>query len=231
MPPDVTPSPALEANTGGTERSQIMAFVTDAETETALREGLMDTMPHGFEVRRGGVHTAITYLQNSPTPFILVVDVSGEEQPIIALADLAEVADPDVRVLMIGTRQDLDFYRRITRGLGASEYLYKPLVAEMVARYFAPFIAHKGAPSGLPGETARGGRVITVSGVSGGVGATTLAVNLAWHFAVEARRHTVLLDPDMYNGTAALLLDAKISPGLQPIACSFWPASRARPSQ
>ena len=45
-----------------------------------------------------------------------------------------------------------------------------------------------------------GGRAIAITGVRGGVGATTIAVNLSWHFGVGMRRHTVLLDPDPHLG-------------------------------
>ena len=62
-----------------------------------------------------------------------------------------------------------------------------------------------------------GGRVVTVTGARGGTGASTIAANLAWHFGVEARRHTVLLDADLHRGTAAMLLGAKIGPGLRTV--------------
>jgi len=51
--------------------------------------------------------------------------------------------------------------------------------------------------------------------VRGGVGATTIAIHLAWLFAVEARRHTLLLDPDLHLGTTAMMLDSKTSAGLR----------------
>jgi pilus assembly protein CpaE len=60
-----------------------------------------------------------------------------------------------------------------------------------------------------------GGRAITITGVRGGVGSTTLAVNLAWHFGVSMRRHTVLVDPDLHLGMAAFLLNIQPGPGLR----------------
>ena len=112
---------------------------------------------------------------------------------------------------MIGELSSLDFYREVTRGLGALEYLSKPLNRDMVGRHFAPLIV--GRTPIL--ETGQGGRVVSITGVRGGVGATTLAVNLAYHFGITADRHTVLLDPDLHLGTAAMLLDAPAGPGLR----------------
>ena len=60
-----------------------------------------------------------------------------------------------------------------------------------------------------------GGRAIAITGVRGGVGATTIAVNLAWHFGVTMRRHTVLLDPDTHLGATAFLLNIQPGPGLR----------------
>jgi pilus assembly protein CpaE len=64
-------------------------------------------------------------------------------------------------------------------------------------------------------ETLQGGRVVTITGVRGGVGATTIAANLAWYLGKRANRHTVLLDADVYRGTCALLLNAKSGSGLR----------------
>jgi pilus assembly protein CpaE len=64
-------------------------------------------------------------------------------------------------------------------------------------------------------QDLNGGRVITITGARGGVGATSIATSLAWHFGVMRSRHTVLLDPDLHTGTAALYLDAPTGPGLR----------------
>ena len=66
--------------------------------------------------------------------------ISGEEQALKALADLAHVVEPDVCVLVIGELEGLEFYREITRGLGAADYLPKPLARDLVARHFGAFI-------------------------------------------------------------------------------------------
>jgi len=212
MPPDgVLLAESPTAETQRPDRPLIIAFVGDQATETVLREGMLEAVPQGFEIRRGTVRAAIAALKKMATPHTLIVDVSGEDQPLSALSDLSEVVEPDVRVLVIGDRDDLNFYRQITRGLGVGEYLYQPLMRDMVARYFGQLIQR----SGLLPEGGQGGRVVTVTGARGGTGASTIAANLAWHFGVEERRHTVLLDADLHRGTAAMLLGATTGPGLR----------------
>ena len=109
------------------DRPQLMTFLADAHTEAAVRDGLADLLLETADMRRGGIRTAVTALQKITTPRILVVDVSGEDEPLAALASLSEVVEPDVCVLVVGDIHDITFYREVTRGLGAMEYLAKPL--------------------------------------------------------------------------------------------------------
>ena len=212
MPDDLAPSARTEdAASGRPERVPLLAFLADAESELVMREVLVEAAPCGMVVRRGNVRQAITALQKMPTPKTLIIDVSGEEQPLTALADLSDVVEPDVRVLVIGDLENVNFYRQVTRGLGALEYLYKPLTRDMVARHFGPLLSSDRTVT----EAVHGGRVVTITGTRGGSGASTIAALLAWYFGVLARRHTVLLDPDLHLGTAALLLDAKTGSGLR----------------
>jgi pilus assembly protein CpaE len=210
--PDRLAPAAAQASAPAADRAPLIAFVTDAESDAILRETLLAEMGEGAEVRRGDIVAATKALKRSSTPMALVVDVSGVDQPLTALEELALVVEPDVRVLVIGERQDAAFYRQLTRGLGVLEYLFKPLSQEMVARHLLPYLRQGSTQRDMH---LRGGRVITVTGVRGGVGATTIAANLAWHLGEEARRHTVLYDADLHAGASALLLGARTTNGLR----------------
>jgi pilus assembly protein CpaE len=217
MPPEdgrmnlaaVVPPPDQSA--GRHDRPSLIGFVTDRETDEAMREGLAEATSETLDLRRGGVRAAISAMQKTATPRVLIVDITGEEQPLSALGELSHVVEPDVCVLVVGEVEHADFYREITRGLGAAEYLTKPVTREKVLRHFGPFA--QGSAFAAP--TMLGGRAIAVTGVRGGVGATTIAVNLAWHFGVGMRRHTVLLDPDTHLGATAFLLNIQPGPGLR----------------
>jgi pilus assembly protein CpaE len=193
------------------DRPDIVAFVRDAETEAVLRDGLSDAATHGIEFHRTGIRGAVDILRKTPTPRVVVVDVSGEPRPLTALEDMSDVVEPDVHVLLIGEFNDVNFYRHATRILGVMEYLFKPITRDMVARHFGPIIQNRARRP----ESSQGGRVVTITGVRGGVGASTIAVNLAWHFGKRANRHTVLFDADLYRGSCALLLNAKPGSGLR----------------
>lgn len=212
------PEAPLASSVGGAEpvgragRMPLLCFTTDAETEAALRQGLGEaaTAP-GAAFRRGDIQAAIGALRGMPTPVTLVVDVSGHAQPFAAIEDLAQVVEPGARVLVVGDREDLGFYRHLTRGMGILDYLYKPLTAPMVAEHFGALMGARRAPE----AAARGGRLISVTGARGGVGASTIAASLAWQLANEAKRHVVALDADLHRGTLALLLGAEAGTGLR----------------
>ena len=192
-------------------RIPVVAFLRDKDTEAVMREVLADLLRDGGQVRRGTIADAKTGLQQMDTPGALIVDVSAERDPFAALEDLAQFVEPGVRVLVVGERADMEFYRQVTRGLGVLEYLCKPVNRDQISREFLPWIMGRG-PSDV---TARGGRIIAVSGVRGGVGATTVAVNLAVELAERRRHHTLLLDADLQGGTGGLMLANEAEGGLR----------------
>ena len=194
------------------DRPPLAGFISDAKSEDAIREGLQDLTTEALDLRRGGIRAAIAAMQRQATPKILIVDVSGEERPLSALGDLANTVEPDVCVLVIGEIDHVDFYREVTRSMGASEYLAKPLTRDAVTRHFGGFL---GGQVRQGQDVALGGRAVSVTGVRGGVGATTIAVNLAWNLGVAMHRHTVLVDPDIHLGAAAFLLNVQPGVGLR----------------
>lgn len=203
------PRPATAAAGAEADRLPLLAFLTDEESEAMLRAGLVEALD-AITIRRGGVRTAIRALERERTPRILVIDLSGEENPVGALDALAAVCEPDVTVLAIGENGDINFYREVTQDLGITEYIAKPLTRENVARLFGRRVA------GLSdGPAHRGGRVVAVCGVRGGVGATTIAVNLAVQLAETTRGHTGLLDLNLRGGTTAMMLGLRSTAGLR----------------
>ena len=191
-------------------RLPLLAFVADDDTEAALRGGFLNTV-EGVEIRRGTIMHAIKHLAKEPTPRALVVDITGVVNPIYELENLASICTPDVRVLVVGDDADVGFYRELVRNMGVAEYLHKPLTRDHVARLFVPQIAGVATDTHAP----RGGSVITVCGVRGGVGTTTVAVNLALQLTSATRGHVALLDMHLRQGTAALMLGVKAVGGLR----------------
>jgi pilus assembly protein CpaE len=202
--PDATRGTAITA----ADRPALMVFVSDEASEAAIRGGLGDIL--GAQMRRGTVRSAVKSLEKETTPRVLIVDISGVDDPFAALDDLATVCTPDVRVLVVGERTEIGFYRDITRNVGVHEYLHKPLTRDNVARLFGPHVQGSGESS-----QDRGGQVTIVCGAHGGVGSTTVAVNLAIELEEVTRSHVALLDLHLRGGAAAMMLGAKVTSGLR----------------
>jgi pilus assembly protein CpaE len=196
---------------GAPDRTQVIAFLVDEQSEAALRGGL-SALVEDLQVRRGGVAAATRAMEREPTPRVLIVDVAGIADPTAELEALAAVCEPDVRVLVVGDRDELPLYRRLTQELGVHEYIYKPLTRDHVARLFGPAIAGAVVDRDPVG---RGGRVVAVCSARGGAGATTIASNLALEIASATRGHVALVDLHLRGGTVGLSLGVKPGSGLR----------------
>ena len=145
--------------------------------------------------------TATKALDGTGSPNILVIDLSGVDFELAAMEALANVCEPNVRVIAVGERNDIVLYRRL-KSIGVAEYLYKPVTQE----YFEQALREvSGRASQRP--KARLGKLVAAVGAGGGVGTTTLSVNLASHLSTVSRRRVALLDLDLFSETTSLLLN------------------------
>jgi pilus assembly protein CpaE len=191
-------------------RPALLAFAADAETERMLRECLAPLALGQGEIMRGGIAKAIEYLGSQRSPNTLIVDVSGVDLPVSQIRALEEVCEPGVRVVAIGNRNEIGLYRDLMQA-GVAEYVVKPLNAQLLSRALS-------TGTGVGGVSPihlKLGRMVAVIGARGGVGTTTLAVNLAWHLANRQSRRVALVDLDLQNGDCALALNIKPTSGLR----------------
>src|SRR5271167_2044517 len=191
-------------------RAPLQAFVADAETERVLHECLAQQAVADGTIARGGIARAIETLRVERSPNILIVDISGVDLPVSQVHDLAEVCEPGVTVIAIGNRNEIGLYRDLLHA-GVTDYIVKPLTPQLIAR-------------ALNQRTGRGeattiqkklGTMTALIGARGGVGTTTIAVNLAWHLANRHSRRVALVDLDLQNGDCALALNIKAAPGMR----------------
>lgn len=193
------------------ERALFAGFVHDDQTLQAIRIAFAPAFPAGVNLYRRSFAETVEFLSGTVTPRTILVDISGEEQPLTAMHQLEAVVDAGTCVLIIGEERSVSFYRGLVRTMGVSEYLPKPIEPAAAARELLPWAI--GTTPVV--EPVRGGTVIAVCGAAGGVGATTIATNLAWLTGGETRRHTILLDADLQRGSAALATNVPPSTGLR----------------
>lgn len=178
-----------------------LSYVLDEASEMAILRSFSNLGFDDTKVRRGGIDAAIADLATDASPRVLVVDVSGIADPMTAINRLADVCNPRTEVIVVGERNDIVLYRDL-KAAGVAEYFFKPLVSSVITRALNTLL------QGSPEVRLRTGKLVVTLGVRGGVGATTIATQLAWHLAEERQRRVLLLDLDMQSGDAALQLDA-----------------------
>lgn len=189
-------------------REPFAAYITDPETRTVLATFAEARGWPARSVHKGGITSAARTLWVAPPPEILVVDLSESSDPVEELRTLEQAFRRETRVIALGTDNDVTLYRRLIEA-GASDYLVKPVGLEDLDR------ALRLTARAPLDRTLTEGRVIGVVGARGGVGATTVAANIAWAVSSTFRRRSVLLDLDLQFGSSALLLDLQVGPGLR----------------
>jgi pilus assembly protein CpaE len=188
-------------------RLPLMAFV-DAETERVLQES--SVMLGRCVIMRGGIAKAIEYLSEQRSPHLLLVDISGIDLPLSQIQILADVCEPGTNVVAIGDHNDVGLYRDLVDA-GVSNYIVKPLTRELLTKALTPKVK-----SGEIGRVAlKLGKMVAFVGARGGVGATTLAANLAWHLANRQSRRVAFVDLDLQHGDCALLFNINTTPGFR----------------
>lgn len=189
---------------------KIVGFVGDDVTEAAVRSGLA-ALGTELDLRRGTIRQAIRYFEREAPGHGIIVDISGEENPQGVLDELARVCPPDVRVFVVGENTEISFYRLLVHDLGVSEYLPKPLTRDVVQRLLLSHFAAGAVETG--GQ--RGGHLVAVCGARGGVGTSSIALNLAYELMGTVKGHIALVDFHIQGGEVALMLSVKPGPGLR----------------
>ncbi|MEH6411929.1 MAG: AAA family ATPase [Hyphomonas sp.] len=149
-----------------------------------------------LEAVPGGIPAATAYMQQNPTPNLLIVESSAAAQQVLGEIDaLAEHCDENVQVMVVGVVNDIRLYRQLV-ARGVSEYLVPPFEPIQIIRAISNLFVDPDRPFV--------GKQISVIGAKGGVGSSTIAHNLAWALAENARVNTTLVDLDLSFGTTAL---------------------------
>ena len=197
-------------------RVSVQAFCETATTAAAVRSAAEDRRlgKAHLTVQMGGVATAIEAYRTVPTPNVIILETEGGSDILAGLDDLASVCDPGTRVVVFGTAHDAAPYRELVRR-GVSDYVIGPVVPLDVVRSVCSLFSAS--------EAVAVGRVIAVVGAKGGVGASTVAHNVAWAIARDLSLDSVVIDLDLAFGTAGL--DYNKDP-VQGIANAIFSADR-----
>ena len=194
----VASEPVITEHIAPAPRVSVQAFCETVETAAAV-QGAGEDRRLGkahLKIQMGGITAATEAYRSSPTPNVIVIETENRGNEILdGLDSLAEVCDAGTRVVVIGHINDVVLYRELVRR-GVNDYLIAPIGTIDVVRSICGLFS---AP-----DAKAVGRIIAVIGAKGGIGASTVAHNVAWAVARELRLDTVVVDLDLGFGTAGL---------------------------
>ncbi|MBV09133.1 AAA family ATPase [Rubinisphaera sp.] len=137
-------------------------------------------------------------------PDIALVAVDANRQAALDLIAKIRQQLPNCSILVASTSQDGPLILQAMRN-GAQEFLSIPLELEDFMSALDR-VRHANASGDGEGEV-RDSQVLTVAGVNGGVGSTSVAVNLASVLAQDKHNTVALIDLDLALGDADVWLD------------------------
>jgi pilus assembly protein CpaE len=156
-------------------------------------------------------------------PDVVLMDINMPDMDGIAATEQMSAKVPAAAVVMMSVQGEADYLRRSMLA-GAREFLVKPFSSDeltasirqvsarerdkMTRLTAVPVPAGKESGSGAgPSGSGELGQVIAVFSPKGGVGRTTVAVNLAVAAATELGRKVVIMDGSFQFGDVGVLLN------------------------
>jgi pilus assembly protein CpaE len=156
-------------------------------------------------------------------PDVVLMDINMPDMDGIAATEKLSAAVPTAAVVMMSVQGEADYLRRSMLA-GAREFLVKPFSSdELTASIRQVYTRERDKQSrmsampvmsGTPGGAATAsddgshdGQVIAIFSPKGGVGRTTVAVNLAVAAATELGKSVVLMDGSFQFGDVGVLLN------------------------
>src|ERR1700710_2625773 len=190
-------SPSADDHIAPAPRVSVQAFCETVETASAGQPPGEDRRlgKAHLKIQMGGMAAAIEAYRTAPTPNVIILETDGRGDILAGLDQLAAVCDAGTRVIVIGRLNDVTLYRELVRR-GVSDYAITPVSTIDVVRSVCGLFS---AP-----EAKAVGRVIAIVGAKGGVGASTIAHNVAWAIARDLALDSVVADLDLAFGTAGL---------------------------
>lgn len=174
------------------------------EPKKPVRESLskmLSSMGYLFLEAECSSYSALNDAIGVAIPDLVVIGIDEDHAQALALIRKIHGQLPDVAIMAVSSRNDGPTILETMRA-GAGEFLNSPVemsdLAEAVPRVCGAKI-HRAQNSTSS--------VIAVAGVTGGVGTTSLAVNVAAYLAQDPNNSVALVDLDLSVGDADIFLD------------------------
>jgi pilus assembly protein CpaE len=147
-------------------------------------------------------------------PDVVLMDINMPDMDGIAATEHLSAQVPSASVVMMSVQGEADYLRRSMLA-GAREFLVKPFSSDELTASIRQVYSREKEKAGRAAITlaartqdpTQEGQVVAVFSPKGGVGRTTIAVNLAVAAAQELGKNVTLVDASFQFGDVAVLLN------------------------
>ena len=147
-------------------------------------------------------------------PDVILMDINMPDMDGIAATERLSAQVPSAAVVMMSVQGEADYLRRSMLA-GAREFLVKPFSSDELTASIRQVYSREKEKAGRAAVTlaartqdpTQEGQVVAVFSPKGGVGRTTIAVNLAVAAGVELGKKVTLVDASFQFGDVAVLLN------------------------
>ena len=197
---------------------QIRVVIVDDIAET--REHLTKLLSFESDIEVAGAASSgeeALELTGKLQPDVLLMDINMPGMDGIATTERISATYPLTSIIMMSVQGEADYLRRSMLA-GAREFLVKPFSSDELTASIRQVHVREKQKRGrmvVPAQTgqssaessAKNGKIVTLFAPKGGVGRTTLAVNLAVAMAGEQRQAVTLVDGSFQFGDVGVLLN------------------------
>lgn len=181
-----------------------LAIVDPNDSTREVLKGMMLGMDMVWLEAESSRYEFFVDIVGQTTPDIGVISLDADPEKALRLMESLRESAPECSILVISSSSDGQLILRAMRA-GAKEFLNYPINLEDLVNA----LERIGAQRFGKGEgRSRGCNVIAIAGATGGVGSTSLAVNLGCTLAADERNSVALVDLDLSLGDADVFLDA-----------------------
>ncbi len=192
----------------------VVAILRSQESCNALKEASGTINGHRVSSQVGNLRDLLPGVAPTQAPDALLLEIDPHDpQDLRQLSEILTDRFPSIPVVVTAASVSLQDVRNLMH-LGVADFLPQPFNQEDLRTAIDRTVSMRRSHG--EGESASGGKVISLLKGGGGVGATTLAVHAACVLATDKSfpARVALFDLDVQFGTAALYLDLDTRVGL-----------------
>ena len=179
------------------EISSVILEIKNLKVREDLREVVSSL--EGFRLQK---------LDDPETADLLILEIGDDPQKEFQAINSIQTSGAIREIFVTSSRLEPEILIQALRE-GVKEFFSQPIKKEEVMNALLKFKERKGSVR-LSGEKKKRGKIINVIGSKGGVGTTTVAVNLATSLAeLEGSPLVALIDMNLLFGEIPLFLDVK----------------------